>query len=86
MCEAVLVTWTSVNNNVLDFEDLLEHILNGSFHMNLPTSFKKVGGSPKEIEVDDAKPAAITSADSNNNGGKSKKAKRERVRMAMITL
>ena len=61
-----------MNDNVLDFEDLLEHILNGLFHMNLPPSFKKVRGSHKEIEVDDTKPA-----NSNNKGGKGKKSKSE---------
>jgi hypothetical protein len=31
-----------VKDNILDFENLLEQVLNGSFHMVLPMSFKKI--------------------------------------------
>jgi hypothetical protein len=31
-----------VNDNVLDFDNLLEQVLNGSFHIILPASFKKI--------------------------------------------
>jgi len=31
-----------VSDNVLDFDNLLEQVLNGSFHIILPVSFKKI--------------------------------------------
>jgi len=31
-----------VNDNVLDFDNLLGQVLNGSFHIILPASFKKI--------------------------------------------
>jgi hypothetical protein len=31
-----------VNDNVLDFDNILEQVLNGSFHIILPPSFKKI--------------------------------------------
>jgi hypothetical protein len=31
-----------VNDSVLDFENLLEQVLNGSFHILLPASFRKI--------------------------------------------
>ena len=41
-CEQAVTTPMQVNDNILNFDDLLEQILNGVFQMNLPASFKKV--------------------------------------------
>ncbi len=42
MCEQATISRTQVNNNVLDFDDLLKEVLNGSFNMSLPSTFKKL--------------------------------------------
>jgi hypothetical protein len=42
MCEQVTISCTQVNDSVPDFDDLTEEILNESFQMNLPMSFKKI--------------------------------------------
>jgi hypothetical protein len=36
---------TQVNDRILQFEDLIDTVLNGTFHMTLPPSFAKVSGS-----------------------------------------
>ena len=42
MCEQATILRTQVNGNILNFDNLLEEILNGSFHMLLPATFKKI--------------------------------------------
>jgi hypothetical protein len=46
-CQNATLSRTHVNDNVLDFENLLEQVLNGSFNMVLPPSFKKIEITPK---------------------------------------
>jgi hypothetical protein len=46
MCEQASVSCTQVNDNILNFDNLLDQVLNRSFQMNLPTSFKKIKNSP----------------------------------------
>lgn len=75
MCEACTMTRTSVNDNVLDFEDLLEQVLNGSFNMNLPPSFKVIEVETKAESTNGAKPAAAAAED--GKGGRGKKRKGE---------
>jgi hypothetical protein len=41
-CQAATLSRTHVNDNVLDFDHLIDQVLNGSFHMVLPMSFKKI--------------------------------------------
>jgi hypothetical protein len=41
-CQHAILSRTHVNDNVLDFDNLLEQVLNGSFHIILPASFKKI--------------------------------------------
>ena len=38
---------THVNDSILDFKNLLEQVLNGSFHIVLPASFRKIEVAPK---------------------------------------
>jgi hypothetical protein len=42
MCEQETISRTHVNNNMLDSDDLLKEVLNGSFNMLLPATFKKI--------------------------------------------
>jgi hypothetical protein len=46
-CQNATLSRSHVNDNILDFDNLLEQVLNGSFHMVLPPSFKKVDVTPK---------------------------------------
>jgi hypothetical protein len=63
MCENCTMTRTSVKDKVIDFGDLLEHVLNGSFMMNLPPSFKVMhAGSPNAIATNDATQVAAAGA------------------------
>jgi hypothetical protein len=64
-CKTAHNSRTQVNDRILQFEDLIDTVLNGTFHMNLPPSFVKVSG-----------PAATSSAsienkqaDGKNKGG-----------------
>ncbi len=75
MCKAATMTRMSVNNNVLNFDDLLEQVLNGSFHMNLPTSFKKIKIKPKIKAANVSKPAAAAENNGDGKGGRGKKQK-----------
>ncbi len=59
-CQNAILSQTHVNDNVLDFENLLEQVLNGSFHIILQASFKKIKVTPK---------SEITSAIKSTPGG-----------------
>jgi len=41
-CQAATLSRSHVNDNVLDFDSLIEQVLSGSFNMILPMSFKKI--------------------------------------------
>jgi hypothetical protein len=59
-----------MNNNVLNFDNLLEKVLNGTFNMSLPTTFNKiVNANP----ADNAKQASARDNGERNGGGKKKK-------------
>ncbi len=47
MCKQASISCKQVNNNILSFSKLLDQILNGSFQMNLPASFKNIQKSPR---------------------------------------
>jgi hypothetical protein len=64
-CETAHNSHTQVNNMILQFKDLVDTVLNGTFHMTLPPSFAKVSGSAVRL-------LALTEskqADSKNEGG-----------------
>jgi hypothetical protein len=42
MCEQATILRTQVNVNVLNFDNLLREVLNGSSNMSLPATFKKI--------------------------------------------
>ena len=74
------MTRLSVNNKVIDFGDLLEHVLNGTFMMTLPPSFKVVHAGSNAATVDDAKQAAAAGVNAGEAGegkGRGKKRKSE---------
>mgnify|MGYP006177327177 FL=1 len=74
MCENCTMTRKSVNDKVIDFEDLLEQVLNGSFTMNLPPSFKIVQAGTDA--PNDAKQAVARGAKEEGKGeGRGKKRK-----------
>jgi hypothetical protein len=76
MCEAATMTRSSVNNNVLNFDDLLKRVLKGLFYMNLPASFKKIEVEPKIEAASNTKPAAGARNDGEGKGaGRGKKRK-----------
>jgi hypothetical protein len=43
-CKTAHNSRTQVNDRILQFKDLIDTVLNGTFHMNLPPSFAKVSG------------------------------------------
>jgi hypothetical protein len=42
MCAQATILRTQVNNSMLNVGDLLKDVLNGSFNLSLPTTFKKI--------------------------------------------
>ena len=72
MCEQEVTTCTQVIDNILDFGDLLEQVLNGVFQMNLPASFKKVVIPTKPAAIDEFKQAATENKGEGNGGNKKK--------------
>jgi hypothetical protein len=80
MCENCTLTQTSVNDKVIDFRDLLEHVLNGTFVMTLPPSFKVVHAGTNAVAADNTKQAATAEANTGEAGegkGRGKKCKSE---------
>jgi hypothetical protein len=45
MCELAQNSQSQVYNRVLQFKDLINGVLNGTFHMTLPKRFKKIQGT-----------------------------------------
>jgi hypothetical protein len=41
-CERAVNSRNEVNNSILDFKDVIEHVLNGTFSITLPPAFSKV--------------------------------------------
>jgi hypothetical protein len=76
MREQASVSCTQVNNNILNFNDLLDQVLNGSFQMNLPPSFKKIKNSPRNAPSIKPKQAKAWN-EGEGNGGNKKKQKSE---------
>jgi hypothetical protein len=72
MCEQASVSCTQVNNNILNFDNLLDQVLKGSFQMNLPPSFKKIKNSPRNAPSIKPKQAKAWSEGEGNGGNKKK--------------
>ncbi len=72
MCKQASIACTQVNKyNALKFEDLLEQeVLNGTFQMNLPASFKKVANPSKTAAAKETKHATAGNKGEGNNGNK----------------
>ena len=62
------------DSNILNFDKLLEQILNGVFQMNLPASFKKVVIPSKTTAIDEFKQVAA----GNNGVGNGDNKKRQK--------
>jgi hypothetical protein len=80
MCENCTMTRTSVNDNVIDFGDLLEQVLNGCFTMNLPPSFKVVQAGldgPNDAKQAAAGAAVAAAVEAGKGEGRGKKRKGE---------
>ena len=54
MCERAPVSRSQVDDRVLQFDSLMEDILNGQFIMTLPATFKKVQGNQRKVNHEDA--------------------------------
>jgi hypothetical protein len=63
LCKTVHNSHTQVNDRILHFDDLIDTVLNGTFHMTLPLSFAKISGSAA---------ALLASTDSKQADGKTK--------------
>jgi hypothetical protein len=72
-CKQASIARTQVNDNVLEFKDLLEQVLNGAFQMNLPASFKKVAISSKKAAAEETNHATAGNEGKGNNGNKKKR-------------
>jgi hypothetical protein len=65
LCKSAHNSCTQVNNRILQFKDLINTVLNGTFHMNLPPSFAKVSGQATTLSA----PTENKQADGKNKGG-----------------
>jgi hypothetical protein len=68
MCERVTVSRSQVDDRVLQFNSLMEDILNGQFIMTLPATFKKVKGNQHKINREDT--ASISGGKGDPGGGR----------------
>jgi hypothetical protein len=73
LCKQASIACTQVNNNVLEFKDLLKQVLNSAFQMNLPASFKKVVNSSKTAAIEETKHATAGNKGEENGGNKKKR-------------
>ncbi len=64
-CESTHNSHTQVNDRILQFEDLIDTVLNRTFHLNLPPSFAKVSGQAATLSA----PTENKQADGKNKGG-----------------
>jgi len=68
MCEHATVSRSQVDDRVLQFNSLMEDILNGQFIMTLPATFKKVKGNQRKINHEDT--ASISGGKGDPGGGR----------------
>jgi hypothetical protein len=64
-CKTAHNSHTQVNDKILQFKDLIDTVLNGTFHMNLPPSFAKVSGQAAALLA----PSENKQANGKNKGG-----------------
>jgi hypothetical protein len=64
-CKTAHNSCNQVNNRILQFEDLIDTVLNGTFHMTLPPSFAKVSSSAATSSAS----TESKQADGKNKGG-----------------
>jgi hypothetical protein len=72
LCEQASFSHTQVNDNVLEFKDLLEQVLNRVFNLNLTAAFKKIKNPTKTAAANENKQAAAGNNKKGNGGNKRK--------------
>jgi hypothetical protein len=55
-CKLTQNSRIQVNGRILQFDDLIIAVLNRTFHMTLPTAFKKVSGSVAASSLESKQP------------------------------
>ncbi len=78
MCEQASISCTQVNNNILNCNDLLDHVLNESFQKNLPASFKKIENSSRNAPSIEPKQANAENKGDGNGGNRKKRKSKNR--------
>ncbi len=73
LCKQVSFSCTQVIDNILEFEVLLEQVLNGVFNLNLPAAFKKIKNPTKTAAVNENKQAAAGNNEKGNGGNRRKR-------------
>jgi hypothetical protein len=53
MCGRETVSRSQVNDRVLQFDSIMEDILNGQFNLTLPVTFKKINSNPSKVNQED---------------------------------
>ncbi len=71
-CKQASIARTQVNDNVLEFKDLLEQVLNSAFQMSLPASFNKIANSSKNAAAEETKHDTAGNEGKGNGGNKKK--------------
>ena len=69
MCERTTVSRSQVDDRVLQFDSLMEDILNGQFIMTLPVTFKKVQGNQHKVNHEDTAGNGGGKGDPDDKGG-----------------
>lgn len=76
-CEDAKEARYQVNDAVLDFLDIIENILNKTFVINLPTTFRKVMAKPETATAPSANPVGPNAKPEQQQGEKNKKRKKD---------
>ncbi len=78
-CQNATLSRTHVNDSILNFENLLDQVFNGSFHIVLPASFRKIEITPKSeiTNIIKSTPGGNIGSDFNPNQSKREKCKSE---------
>jgi hypothetical protein len=74
LCKLAQNSCTQVNNRILQFDDLIDAVLNGTFHTMLPMAFKKVSCSAAASSLESKQP----DNGKNKGGGKDGKGRKKR--------
>ena len=72
MCERTTVSRSQVDDRVLQFDSLMEDILNGQFIMTLTATFKKVQGNQYKVNHNDTAGKGGSKGDPGDKGGPEK--------------